>query len=53
MLSKKIAFLFPLCKQLLCRVSQALESGVIEFIDENGGGLGVRLSKRQRVKPAK
>jgi hypothetical protein len=39
--------------QLLCRVSQALESGVIEFIEENGGGPGLRLRKRPRAKPAK
>jgi len=25
----------------------------IEFIDENGGGLGIRYPKRQRAKPAK
>ena len=25
----------------------------VEFIDENGGGLGVRLRKRQRAKQAK
>jgi hypothetical protein len=25
----------------------------IEFIDENGGGQGVRLRKRQRLKKAK
>jgi transcriptional regulator with XRE-family HTH domain len=28
----------------------ALEESGIEFIDENGGGPGVRLSKRQRAK---
>ena len=31
-------------------VRRALESAGIEFIDENGGGPGVRLSKRQRGK---
>ena len=30
-------------------VRRALESAGIEFIDENGGGPGVRLRKRQRV----
>ena len=27
---------------------KALESGGVEFIDENGGGPGLRLKKRQR-----
>jgi len=39
--------------QLLCRVSQALESGIIEFIDENRGCPNVRLRKRQRAKQPK
>jgi hypothetical protein len=30
------------------RLQRALESGGVEFIDENGGGPGVRLRKRQR-----
>jgi hypothetical protein len=30
-----------------------LELAGIEFIDENGGGSGVRLRKRPRAKPAK
>jgi transcriptional regulator with XRE-family HTH domain len=34
-------------------LQQALESGGIEFIDENGGGPGVRLRKRQRAKQPK
>jgi hypothetical protein len=34
-------------------VRRALETNGIEFIDENGGGPGVRLRKRQRVKPSK
>ncbi|MGA7387728.1 MAG: hypothetical protein WBW99_07340 [Pseudolabrys sp.] len=34
-------------------VRRALESAGIEFIDENGGGLGVRLRKRQRLKKPK
>ena len=29
-------------------VRRALEAAGVEFIDENGGGPGVRLSKRQR-----
>ena len=29
---------------------RALESAGVEFIDENGGGPGVRLRKRQRKK---
>ncbi len=32
---------------------RTLEAGGIEFIDENGGGLGVRLRKRQRLKKPK
>jgi hypothetical protein len=31
-------------------VRRALESAGVEFIDENGGGPGVRLRKRQRKK---
>ena len=31
-------------------IRRAFESAGVEFIDENGGGLGVRLRKRQRVK---
>jgi hypothetical protein len=34
-------------------VRRALESAGLEFIDENGGGPGLRLRKRQRAKPAK
>ena len=34
-------------------LQRALESGGIEFIDENGGGPGVRLRKRQRAKQYK
>jgi len=34
-------------------VRRAFESAGIEFIDENGGGLGVRFSKRHRPKNAK
>jgi transcriptional regulator with XRE-family HTH domain len=35
------------------RLQRALEAAGVEFIDENGGGPGVRLRKRQRTKPAK
>jgi len=31
----------------------ALENAGIQFIDENGGGPGVRLRKRQRAKQSK
>jgi hypothetical protein len=31
-------------------VRRALEAGGVEFIDENGGGLGVRFRKRQAKK---
>jgi hypothetical protein len=34
-------------------VRRALESGGVEFIDEDGGGPGVRLRKRERPKPAR
>ena len=34
-------------------LQSALESGGIQFIDENGGGPGVRLRKRQRLKKPK
>jgi transcriptional regulator with XRE-family HTH domain len=34
-------------------LQRALELGGIEFIDENGGGPGVRLRKRQRSKKSK
>lgn len=29
------------------KLSTALEAGGVEFIDENGGGAGVRLKKRR------
>jgi hypothetical protein len=32
------------------KLQQALESAGIEFIDENGGGAGVRLRKRHQKK---
>ena len=34
-------------------VRHALESAGVEFTDENGGGVGVRLHKRMRSKSAK
>jgi hypothetical protein len=34
-------------------VRRALEAAGVEFIDENGGGPGVRLRKRQRAKAPK
>jgi predicted transcriptional regulator len=35
------------------KIRTALEKAGVEFIDENGGGLGVRLSKRQRLRRPK
>jgi hypothetical protein len=35
------------------KIRGALEKSGIEFIDENGGGPGVRLRKRQRLKKPK
>jgi len=35
------------------KIREALEAVDIEFIDENGGGPGVRLRKRQRPKTNK
>ena len=34
-------------------IRKALESGGVEFIDENGGGPGVRLRNRQKPKQYK
>jgi ribosome-binding protein aMBF1 (putative translation factor) len=34
-------------------VRRALEAAGVEFIDENGGGSGVRLRKRKQVKATK
>jgi hypothetical protein len=34
-------------------IRRVLEAAGIEFIDENGGGPGVRLRKRQRPKQSK
>ena len=35
------------------KIQTALELAGVEFIDENGGGSGVRLRKRQRAKQSK
>jgi transcriptional regulator with XRE-family HTH domain len=32
------------------KIRSAIEKAGVEFIDENGGGLGVRLRKRQKRK---
>ena len=34
-------------------IRRALEATSVEFIDENGGGPGVRLRNRQRAKQSK
>ena len=34
-------------------IRRAFETAGVEFIDENGGGPGVRLKKRQRTKQLK
>jgi hypothetical protein len=39
--------------QAIKAIQHALERAGIEFIDENGGGLGVRLRKRHRPKSSK
>jgi hypothetical protein len=39
--------------QAIEAIQRALERAGIEFIDENGGGPGVRLRKRQRLKSPK
>jgi hypothetical protein len=33
-------------------IRRAFEAAGVEFIDENGGGSGVRLRKRPRAKPS-
>jgi hypothetical protein len=35
------------------KIREALEQAGIEFIDENGGGPGVRLRKRKRATPSR
>jgi hypothetical protein len=47
--------LFPACsfrtlKGRIPSLQRAIESAGAEFIDENGGGPGVRLRKRQQKK---
>jgi len=34
-------------------VGRALETAGVEFIDQNGGGPGVQLRQRQRIKRSK
>jgi len=34
-------------------IERALQSAGVEFIDENGGGRGVRLSRRERATKAR
>jgi hypothetical protein len=41
------------CRHSKCAVRRALEMAGVEFIEENGGGPGLRLRKRPRAKPAK
>ena len=43
----------PVSSDAAHAIREALEFAGIEFIDENGGGPGVRLRKRQRVKKPK
>ena len=43
----------PVSKEAVQFICKALEDAGIEFINENGGGPGVRLRKRQRLKKPK
>ena len=43
----------PVSREAIQAIRGALEQGGIEFIDENGGGPGVRLRKRPRTKHTK
>jgi hypothetical protein len=43
----------PVSKEAVQAMRMALERAGIEFIDENGGGPGVRLRKHQRSKKPK
>ena len=45
--------MFPSHASTLLAVNAALEAAGVEFIDENGGGPGVRLRRRQRAKQSK
>ena len=40
----------PVSSEAAQAIREALERAGVEFIDENGGGPGVRLRKRQRPK---
>jgi len=35
------------------KIRNAIEAAGVEFLEENGGGLGVRMGKRQRAARAK
>ncbi|MDT4743671.1 XRE family transcriptional regulator [Bradyrhizobium sp. WYCCWR 12699] len=39
--------------EAIMKMQQALEAAGVQFIDENGGGLGVRLRKATRSKSQK
>jgi transcriptional regulator with XRE-family HTH domain len=43
----------PVSKESVQAIREALERAGVEFIDENGGGPGVRLSKQHRAKQSK
>jgi len=43
----------PVSKEAIQSIFKALKDAGIEFIDENGGGPGVRFRKRQRLKKPK
>jgi hypothetical protein len=43
----------PVSRESVQAIREALESAGVEFIDENGGGPGVRLRKRPRAKLSK
>ena len=43
----------PSRSSTLLHIRAALEAVGVEFIDENGGGPGVRLRKRQQAEPKK
>lgn len=38
----------PVSKEAVQSIREALEKAGVKFIDQNGGGPGVRLSKRQQ-----
>jgi transcriptional regulator with XRE-family HTH domain len=43
----------PVSNEAVQAMRKALQDAGIEFIDENGGGAGVRLRKRQQLKKSK